>query len=267
MKKIVFFLFIFVLIFLFFPFPKNTGQQDKTAERGQMAEQVSGYLPSVWTVLPKPETWPQPFALIYQTYHLPEKAKMTHNGPWTDLNSLPAYVPQAFIAIEDHRFYEHTGIDIDGILRATLANIQSDGIVQGGSTITQQLVKNQLLTDEQTASRKLSEIMLSFILENNYSKDEILELYLNTIYFGAGAYGIGEASSVYFAKTPGDLSLSEAATLAALPYAPSHLNPLKNPEECQVRRNLVLQSMIKYGMLTTAAAEGLYQQPIVTAEQ
>src|SRR5476651_1599211 len=135
-------------------------------------------------------------------------------GAVLPLKELPSYVPQAFIAIEDRRFYEHYGIDPWGIARALIANILHRGVSQGGSTITQQLAKNLFLTQERTIHRKLQEAMLAIWLERKFSKTEILELYLNRVYFGSGAYGIEQASQRYFGKSAKQLSLPEAALLA-----------------------------------------------------
>ncbi|MFR4383908.1 MAG: transglycosylase domain-containing protein [Phascolarctobacterium sp.] len=138
-------------------------------------------------------------------------------------------MPKALIAIEDHDFYNHGAIAIDGILRATLVNLSAGEVVQGGSTLTQQFVKNVFLSHEQSMERKIEEAILSLMLEDNYSKDEILELYLNTTYLGAGT-GIKQASQTYFGKAPSALTLAEATVIASLPYAPTALNPLENPQ-------------------------------------
>ena len=126
---------------------------------------------------------------------------------------------------------------------------QAGEVVQGGSTLTQQFVKNVFLSHEQSMERKIEEAVLSLMLEDNYSKDEILELYLNTTYFGAGSTGIKQASRTYFGKAPSALTLAEAAVIASLPYAPTSLNPLENPEGCKKRQLLVLAAMHKYGMI------------------
>ena len=163
-------------------------------------------------------------------------------------------IPQALIAIEDHAFYNHGAIAVEGILRAALANINAGEVVQGGSTLTQQFVKNVFLSHEQSMERKIEEAVLSLMLEDNYSKDEILELYLNTTYFGAGSTGIKQASRTYFGKAPSALTLAEAAVIASLPYAPTSLNPLENPEGCKKRQLLVLAGT------AIAAALGLLEE-------
>ena len=135
-------------------------------------------------------------------------------APPADLETLPDYVPAAFIAVEDRRFFHHPGFDPIGMLRAAVANMRAGRVVQGGSTLTQQLAKNLFLTPEQTMKRKVQEIMLAVWLEMKFSKEEILALYLNRVYFGAGAYGIEAASQRYFDKGAKDLSVGEAALLA-----------------------------------------------------
>lgn len=160
------------------------------------------------------------------------------------IEDLPPYLPNAFIAIEDRRFRKHFGIDPKGIFRAVYQNILRKGVsMQGGSTITQQLAKNIFLTQERTMSRKIQEAILSVWLERNYSKDKILELYLNRVYFGAGAYGIEAASRRYFNKSAMDVSLAEAAVLAGLVQAPSRLAPNRNPKAAQARAEKVLDAL------------------------
>ena len=145
----------------------------------------------------------------------------SQQAPPADLDSLPDYVPAAFIAIEDRRFYWHPGFDPIGMSRAMAANMRAGRIVQGGSTLTQQLAKNLFLTPDQNIRRKVQELMLAVWLELKFSKQEILALYLNRVYFGAGAYGIEAASQRYFDKGAKDLTVGEAALLAGLLKAPS----------------------------------------------
>ncbi len=162
-------------------------------------------------------------------------------GRTVTLKELPPYLPKAFVAIEDHRFYDHEGIDPIGIARALYRNLtRSAGPMQGGSTLTQQLAKNLFLTQERTASRKIQEAILAIWLEHNYSKDQILELYLNRVYFGSGAYGVEAAAQKYFGKSARSATLSEAAVLAGLVQAPSRLAPNRNPQAAQARATLVL---------------------------
>ena len=167
---------------------------------------------------------------------------------------VPRQVVDAFIAAEDSKFYEHEGIDFQGILRAAWTNLLAGGeIKQGGSTITQQMVKGLLLTPEQTYTRKIREMILARRIEQRFTKQEILYLYLNQIYFGNGAYGLAEAARSYFDKTVDELDLSEAAQLAGLPKAPSRYSPLRNPEAAEQRRRYVLDRMREEGLIDPAA--------------
>ena len=165
------------------------------------------------------------------------------------LKELPPFVKYAFIAIEDKRFYLHRGIDFKRIASAFAKNLKSGKYVEGASTISQQLIKNTHLSNEKTIKRKLQEIKLTKMLERKYSKDEILEKYLGTIYFGEGAYGIERASEVYFGKSARFLDLSEAALLAAVIKAPSAYSPVKNPKKALGRRDLVLTCMLEQGYI------------------
>ena len=151
------------------------------------------------------------------------------------LKDLPPYLPKAFIAIEDRRFYSHYGVDPVGIARAAVANILHRGVSQGGSTLTQQLAKNLFLTQERTMARKLQEVELALWLERKHSKNEILELYLNRVYFGSGAYGVEAAAQRYFGKSAKNVTVAEAAMLAGLVKSPSRLAPNRNPEGAEAR--------------------------------
>lgn len=168
----------------------------------------------------------------------------------TNIEKIPTHVKNAFIAIEDKRFYQHKGVDYRGLFRATLNNIKSFSFKQGASTISQQLIKNTHLSNKKTFNRKLLEIKLAKQLEKTYTKDEILEKYLNTIYFGNGCYGITSASKFYFNKPPEELNVNEGATLAGIIKAPSHYSPLSNPENCNKRKNVVLTEMFNQGYVT-----------------
>src|SRR4249919_81173 len=159
------------------------------------------------------------------------------------LKDLPPYLPKAFIAIEDRRFYSHYGVDPVGIARAAVANILHRGVSQGGSTLTQQLAKNLFLTQERTFARKLQEAELALWLERKYSKHEILELYLNRVYFGSGAYGVEAAAQRYFGKSAKNVTVAEAAMLAGLVKSPSRLAPNRNPEGAEQRAQIVLAAM------------------------
>jgi len=159
-------------------------------------------------------------------------------------NQISPQMKQAIVAIEDKRFYEHRGIDVHGMARALWADITERGLVQGGSTITQQFVKNTYVANERSIARKLKEAALAWQLEQRWSKDRILTAYLNTIYFGNGAYGIQQAALTYFGKRSADLTLPEAALLAGIPEDPSLYDPVVNPRHAKARRNLVLRQML-----------------------
>jgi penicillin-binding protein 1A len=182
-------------------------------------------------------------------------------GAAVPLKDLPRYVPQAFVAIEDRRFYSHYGIDPIGIGRALVANILRRGVAQGGSTLTQQLAKNLFLTQERTLARKVQEAALALWLEHKYSKTQILDLYLNRVYFGAGAYGIEAAAQRYFAKPATKLTVAEAATLAGLVRSPSRLAPSRNPDGAEKRAQLVLAAMVEMKFITDAMAKVALIQP------
>ncbi|MBN9545199.1 MAG: penicillin-binding protein 1A [Alphaproteobacteria bacterium] len=173
-------------------------------------------------------------------------------GAAVDAAKLPAYVPNAFIAIEDRRFRHHFGIDPIGLARASLRNMMAGHVVQGGSTLTQQLAKNLFLDPERTFDRKVQEAMLAVYLESRYSKDQILTLYLNRVYFGAGVFGIEAASEKFFGKHAGELSLTEAAMLAGSVKAPARYNPIADADASLARASVVLQAMRETGFITEA---------------
>lgn len=165
------------------------------------------------------------------------------------IDKIPRHVQVAFVAAEDGGFFEHKGIDYSSILRAAIANLREGGIAQGASTITQQMVKSLLLTPERTYKRKLREIILSWQIERKFTKNEILYLYLNQIYFGNGAWGIGQAARSYFGKEAPELTISEAALLAGLPQRPSDYDPNRNPQAAESRRRYVLGRMLSDGYI------------------
>ncbi|HMK70049.1 MAG TPA: PBP1A family penicillin-binding protein [Xanthobacteraceae bacterium] len=175
-------------------------------------------------------------------------------GAAVQLRELPDYVPKAFIAIEDRRFYSHHGVDPWGIMRAVVHDVLRRGAAQGGSTITQQLAKNLFLTQERTVSRKLQEIVLALWLERKFSKAEILELYLNRVYFGFGAYGVEAAAQRYFGRSARQLTLAESALLAGLVQSPSRLAPSHNPDGAARRARLVLADMAEQKLIGENAA-------------
>ncbi|MBF0557880.1 MAG: PBP1A family penicillin-binding protein [Nitrospirae bacterium] len=178
---------------------------------------------------------------------------------------IPDIVKKAFISIEDQRFYSHSGVDLIGILRALYRDIMAKSIVEGGSTITQQLTKMLFLKPERNLARKVKEAIISVQIEKRYTKDEILGMYLNKAYFGARAYGIEAAAQTYFGKTVLDLSLAEAAMLAGLQRAPATYSPFKNSEKTSVRRQLVLKKMLEIGFITIDEYRRAIEEPLPTA--
>ncbi len=174
------------------------------------------------------------------------------NRKYIPIQEIDPLLQEAFLSVEDQRFYQHQGIDFKAIARALYRDIIARSKVEGGSTITQQLVKNVFLSNEKKWMRKTEEVLISLKLERKYTKDEILEMYLNYIYFGHGAYGIEAASQVYFGKSADQLKLEEMAVLAALPKAPNLFSPLKedNQERSEQRRQLVLRLMADQGKIT-----------------
>jgi penicillin-binding protein 1A len=188
-------------------------------------------------------------------------------GRTVTLGEVPPYLPKAFVAIEDRRFYEHFGIDPIGLTRAMVNNLRRTGGVQGGSTLTQQLAKNLFLTQERTAARKIQEAILALWLERTYSKDQILELYLNRVYFGSGAYGVEAAAQRYFNKSARSVTIAEAAMLAGLVQAPSRLAPNRNPEAAEKRAQLVIAAMADQGLISQNAAKTALVAPAEAAER
>jgi penicillin-binding protein 1A len=177
------------------------------------------------------------------------------------IKQLPPYLPKAFVAIEDRRFFSHSGIDPIGLIRAAAANVLRRGVSQGGSTITQQLAKNLFLTQERTLWRKMQEVVLALWLERRFSKTEILELYLNRVYFGAGAYGVEAAAQRYFGKPAREVKVAEAAMLAGLVKSPSRLAPSRNPDGAERRARAVLAAMTELGFVTETMAKAALAQP------
>ena len=263
---------IFLIAFLFFgmqAFTDKDTQENKTAPQKEPVcieqqdklpkedEESKALMKSiVLAILPPQEEWPAPVQKFFLALNMEEVINpLREDANWVKLADIPKNMQNALIAIEDHKFYEHDGISPTSILRAILANVSEGEVAQGGSTLTQQFVKNTFLTHEQTMERKIEEAILSVVLEDKYSKDEILEMYLNTTYFVAGATGIHQASKAYFGKHVSRLTLEEAAVLASLHYAPSALNPLEHPSECKQRQMLVLNAMAKHGFITQDAAD------------
>ncbi|MBE6101464.1 MAG: glycosyl transferase family 51 [Selenomonas ruminantium] len=181
------------------------------------------------------------------------------------LKDVPENLQHAILAVEDRRFYTHHGVDFEGVARASLVNLQHGEIQEGASTITQQLVKNLFLTHEQTFGRKGEELLLALDMEASYEKDEILELYLNTIYYGSNFYGIQAASLGYFDKQPRELNLSEAAMLAGLPNAPSLYSPYVDFKMAKKRQIVVLDAMVRNGYIDEKTAEDAKIKPLYFA--
>ena len=177
------------------------------------------------------------------------------------IDKTPKDLQHAFLAAEDIRFYEHGGIDFRGIGRAIYTYIRW-GEVQGGSTITQQLAKNYFLTQEQTLSRKLHEAFIALQIEQKYTKNEILEMYMNQIYFGQGSYGVETAANTYFGKHVQDLDLAQCAMIAGIPKSPNYYSPLSNPKAAKERQKTVLEQMTKYGFITKEQADEAYAEPL-----
>ena len=179
------------------------------------------------------------------------------------INEVPPIMKHAILSAEDDRFYQHGGVDYAGILRAAAANFIGGGKRQGASTITQQVARNFFLSAEKTYTRKLYEVLLSFKIEHNLSKDQILELYINQIFLGQRAYGFAAASQIYFGKPLKDISIAEAAMLAGLPKAPSAYNPIANPNRARIRQHYVLRRMHELGHITDAQYEAALKEPLI----
>ena len=183
------------------------------------------------------------------------------------LEKIAPILQKAVIAVEDERFYQHRGIDYQGIIRAVVTNITKKRIEEGGSTITQQLARNLFLTRKKTITRKIAEMVLALQIERRYTKNEILELYLNQIYWGHNAYGIESAANVYFNKHASELNLAESALLAGIIEGPERYSPFKNIEGTKLRQAIVLSKMVELGMVTEASANFAKMQPIALSSE
>lgn len=179
---------------------------------------------------------------------------------------IPRALRQAVVAVEDKRFFAHSGFDIESIARATVVNVEAGEIEEGGSTITQQLAKNLFLTQERSFTRKVEELLLAIQIERHFDKNKILEMYLNTIYFGSNYYGIYEAAHGYFGKAPEDLSVAECAMLAGLPNAPSVYSPYVNFMLAKKRQLVVIDAMVKAHFLGNYDAEKARVEEIILSE-
>jgi penicillin-binding protein 1A len=215
------------------------------------------------TILPKVQTIEAPEAtIVYSADGVILARIFREDRTNVPLKDIPEALRNATIAIEDARFYEHSGVDMRGIARALWQNLRGHRILQGGSTITQQLARNVYLTQEKTVERKAQEAVLAILLERNFTKDKILELYLNRVYYGSGAFGVQAASRIYFGKDVSQLNLSECALLAGLPQKPSVYSPHENLEAALRRRDVVLNRMYELGYITAEELEEAKKQPI-----
>lgn len=179
---------------------------------------------------------------------------------YTKISNIPDIYKDAVIAVEDHRYYDHKGIDIIAIGRALLNDIRAKELIEGGSTITQQLAKNMYFTQDKTLTRKIAEVFMAKKIESNYNKEEILELYVNYIYYGSGYYDIKSASLGYFDREPQDLTEGESIMLAGIPNAPSVYNPKVSPRLARERQKQVIDKMIKYGKLSEGKADEILSE-------
>lgn len=206
------------------------------------------------------------FCIIgYSTYSSALKDKplisqideVTSDEHFVKFSDMSEYYRDAVIAVEDHRYYDHGPVDFIAIARALYVNITNWDLREGGSTITQQVAKNIIFSQDETLTRKLGEIFAAYDLEKNYTKNEIFELYVNTAYFGEGFYGIYDASMGYYNKEPKDLNLDEASMLAGVPNAPSVYAPTVNPELAKERQSHVLKKMVEYGYISQEEANSI----------
>ncbi|MEW5783587.1 MAG: PBP1A family penicillin-binding protein [Bacillota bacterium] len=226
-----------------------------------------GYL--VYTLTEMEELQPAPFSLTTRIYDENDNLiaiRYLENRIEVPLEEISEHVIKATVAVEDHRYYHHTGFDLAGFGRALINNIKNRQVAQGGSTITQQLAKNLFLSHERTMERKIKEAIYTIHLERCYSKNEILEMYLNTIYYGHSAYGIEAAAQTYFGKSAASLTLAEAALLAGLPRGPQYYSPFINQSAAVQRQKTVLSQMEAVGVISTAEKEGALAEPLIYRE-
>ncbi|WP_367926089.1 transglycosylase domain-containing protein [uncultured Ruthenibacterium sp.] len=187
-------------------------------------------------------------------------ARIQDQPNYTELEELPKVYPQAVVAVEDRRFYSHHGVDVRSIGRAVYTNLRTGTLAEGGSTLTQQLAKNLYFTQEKKFTRKVAEVFVAWEVEKQYDKDTILELYINSIYYGEGCYGVYDASRFYFDKDPADMTDYECTLLAGVPNAPSVYAPTVNPDLAHQRQRIVLDSMVSAGYLTQTQADAILEQ-------
>ncbi len=228
---------------------------------------VLGMLENIWDELPEVAAQDLSPALTTRIYDrhgnlLDTVADMNSRMQLARFEELPDYVPQAFIAIEDERFYSHIGIDPIRIVGALIVDLKKGGLEHGASTITQQLIKNVYLSPEKTFTRKIREMILAMRMEFKFTKEEILEMYLNTVFFGVNFYGIESAAYNYFSKTAKELSVAEAASLAAVLKAPNRYNPMTNPELAHSRQRVVLGKMLELGYINREQYEAAAKGPV-----
>jgi penicillin-binding protein 1A len=210
---------------------------------------------------------PSAITRIYSSEHMLLDTLFIEKRDAVPLRKIPYYLKAALVATEDRNFYKHSGVDIKGIVRAILKDIRAGGFVQGASTITQQLTKTLFLTPEKSLVRKIKEAILAFQLERRYTKDEILELYLNQVYFGSGAYGVESAARIYFDTPVEKLSLNQCAMIAGMPKAPSRYSPFVNYDLAFQRRNTVLKQMITTAIISRKQYESARKSPITISKR
>ncbi len=210
---------------------------------------------------------PSSITRIYSADHVMLAELYTENRDPAPFNIIPEYLKKALIITEDRNFYSHSGMDIKGILRAVIKDVLAQQLLEGASTITMQLTKTLFLDSKKTIKRKLKEAILAFQLERRYTKDELLCLYLNQVYFGSGAYGIKSAARIYFNKPVQELTLAECALIAGMPKAPSRYSPLVNPDSAIKRREIVLKQMLQTRTINQAQYQSAVSEPLHLAEQ
>lgn len=209
------------------------------------------------------EPWTR--TIVYDAHDHPLKAFYEEDRVIVSLEEVPRHLVDGFIAIEDRKFYRHWGLNVFAIAKAVSEDVMARRIVRGASTITQQLARNLFLTQEQTITRKIKEAILAIRIERHYTKDEILTMYLNQIYFGDGAYGVGSAATQYFGKQVSEISLAESAMLAGIPRNPSAYSPRRHPERAEQRQAIVLKSMVEMDMITAQQAAEAKNDTIIIA--
>ena len=238
-----------VRIFSAFPHPRLLGRLRRRARLRLSVDDASTRKACSRSRRASPASWCSP----------PTATVLAERGAFfgddVRIADLPAYVPQAIIAIEDRRFRSHFGVDPIGLVRAMVENLRAGRVVQGGSTLTQQLAKNLFLKPDRTMGRKAQEAVLAIWLETQFTKDEILQLYMNRVYFGGGAVGIEKAAQKYFGKSARDVTLAEAAILAAVLKAPTTYNPMTNPDGANKRAREVLNDMVDAGFIEAGEAQ------------